>query len=250
MPHAIADVVDVSPNLHIRSKLKPKSQSREARSLSVQLDRYQSRYEDSRLAQTIHRQLSAMLKNAQGPIMKVLSLGLGSLLVAKGQSRRLKQLVILLAIRDILRQRLGISIQVYAQDPTFTRKDESFLENLGIRILRTPSGSELGEASIVLDTSTLVYSPFLTLEAYGQLLGDERSVQYLFGDDFDALLHKWPKQSAERMEVEEIVKNGLGSYRRRSVVDEDFWTTEDSTFPMAIYERSKKNRKRMQNANL
>lgn len=81
-------------------------------------------------------------------------------------------------------------------------------------------------------------------------MGDERSVQYLFGDDFDALLYKWPKQSAERMEVEEIVKNGLGSYRRRPVIDEDFWTTEDSTFPMAIYERSRKSRKRMQNANL
>ncbi|KAG9185124.1 hypothetical protein G6011_07668 [Alternaria panax] len=222
MPHAIADVVEAQLNFHTHPKFNPKSRSREARLLSTKLEDFQSRYETSQLAQIIDQQLRVVMKNAQSPINKVLSLGLGSLVAAKGQSRRLKQLAILLAVRDILRETSEVSIQVYAQDPSFTRKDDSFLESLGIHILRTPSGSELGEASTVLDTSTLVYSPFLTLEAYGQLLGHGRSMKYLFGDDFDALLHKWPKQSAERVEVEEVVKNGLGACRRRPVVDGGF----------------------------
>jgi hypothetical protein len=190
------------------------------------------------------------LKNVHTPITKILSLGLGSLVAAKGQSRRLKQLTILLFVRDILMQIWDMSAQVYAQDPTFTRKDESFLESLGIHILRTQSGSELGEASLILDTSTLVYSPFLTLEAYEQLLKDGTTVQYLFGDDFDVLLQKWPRQSAERVGVDRVMKKGLRAFRKRPVVGEGFWTEEDGTFPMAIYEKLGQKGRRRQNGNL
>jgi hypothetical protein len=251
MPHATADVdTEIAPKFHTRPNKKSKSKSRESKLSLNQLEDYQSLYETSQLAQIIARQLRATLKTARTPITKVLSLGLGSLEVTKGRSRRFKQLTILLAIHHILQESSSIPIQVYAQDPTFTRRDESFLESLGIRILRTPSGSELGEASSVLDVSTLVYSPFLTLEAYEQLLGHNRMLQYLFGDDFDALLQKWPKQSAERMEVEHLIKNGLGKSRRRAIVDEDFWAKDDETFPMAIYEKSEQSRKRGQKANL
>ncbi|KAF1849046.1 uncharacterized protein K460DRAFT_263485, partial [Cucurbitaria berberidis CBS 394.84] len=61
-------------------------------------------------------------------------------------------------------------------------------------------------------------------------------VQYLLGDDFNALLNKWPKHSAERTQVERVMKSGLLSYRRRVVNGEGFWTKGDGTFPMAVYE--------------
>jgi hypothetical protein len=240
MPHATANTTETELQLGTHRKPKAKTRSRDLKLLSSQLEDYQTLYETAQLAQTINRELRTLLKNAWTPIKKVLSLGLGSLVVAKGQSRRLKQLTILLAIRDILQENSGTPIQIYAQDPAFTRNDESFLNSLGVRILRTPSGSELGEASSVLDNSTLVYSPFLTLDAYGQLLGGGQTVPYLIGDDFDALLYKWPKYSAERVEVERVARHGLGGYRRRAVVADGFWTIEDGTFPMAMYQRLEK----------
>jgi hypothetical protein len=241
MPHATANAIVTELQLDTHRKPKAKTRSRDLKSLSNQLEDSQALYETSQLAQTINRGLRTLLKNTRTPISKVLSLGLGSLVVAKGQSRRLKQLTILLAIRDILQESLGISVQIYAQDPAFTRNDESFLNSLSVRILRTPSGSELGEASSVLDNFTLVYSPFLTLDAYGQLLGGGQTVPYLVGDDFDALLHKWPKHSAERVEVERVMRYGLGGCRRRAIDGDGFWTIADATFPMAMYQRLEKN---------
>jgi hypothetical protein len=78
------------------------------------------------------------------------------------------------------------------------------------------------------------------LDAYEQLLRGGQTVPYLIGDDFDALLHKWPKYSAERVEVERVMRYGLGGCRRRAVVGDGFWTKEDGTFPMAMYQRLEK----------
>ncbi|KAF1937126.1 hypothetical protein EJ02DRAFT_64232 [Clathrospora elynae] len=238
MSHVIADVIDAYPPPKKYRKPKTKSTSRELQSLSALLQERQVLYEQSQLSQAINRQLQATLKNAATPITRILSLGLGSFFVIKGQSRRLKQLTILLGIRDALRQGFGMSIEVYAQDPTFTRADETFLINLNVRILRTPSGSELGEAASVISSSTLVYSPFLTLEAYEQLLVNSATVvQYLIGDDFNALLSKWPRHTAERAQVESVMKSGLAEHQRRAVAGEGFWTEGDGTFPFAMYQR-------------
>ena len=194
-------------------------------------------YTHSQVSHSISRQLHTISKS-RSPITRIVSLGLGSLFVAKGQSRRLKQLTILLAIRDHLQEAQKEPIDVYAQDPTFMRLDESLLASLGIQILRTPSGSDLGEAASFITPTTVVYSPFLTLEAYEQLiLRPSMSVQYLIGDDFDALLQKWPKRSAERKQVEEVMKQGLARYRRKVVAGDKFWTQEDEPFPMAVYAR-------------
>lgn len=238
---------------HPKSHPKPKAkwQSRESQSLLAKLEHCKVLYQQSRLSQTISDLLQAMLKNSTIPTTRILSLGLGSLNNTKGQTRRLKQLTILLALRDTLRQTTGMSIEVYAQDPAFTRVDEALLSILGIHILRTPSGSELGESVSIIDQSTLIYSPFLTLEAYEQLLTSAPlPVQYLVGDDFNALLSKWPKRSAERAQVENLLKSKLSTYRKRAVRGVDFWAEEDATFPMAMYERPSGTARRIERAKM
>jgi hypothetical protein len=217
----------------------------------VRLEELQELYQQSQLSRTITRQLQATLKSASPPINKVLSLGPGKLHVLKGQSRRLKQLTMRLAIRETLERTSGSSIEVYAQDPTFTRADEAFLTNLDIHILRTPSRYELGEAASILGPSTLAYSPFLTLDTYEHLLVNKASpVRYLVGDDFSALLGKWRKHSAERAQVQGMMNSGLMKYRRRVVDGDGFWIIEYETFPMAVYESINEEKGRGENARI
>ncbi|KAJ8116212.1 hypothetical protein OPT61_g2325 [Boeremia exigua] len=238
MPHAIQDVEVSSSRQQARQKQKTRSIPRELLQLTARLLDMQDLYNQSQLSQSMNSQLHTLVK-AGTPITRIVSLGLGSLLVAKGQSRRLKQLVILLAIRDRLQKEREEPIEVFAQDPTFTRSDKVLLASLGIQILHTPSGSDLGEAAAFITAATLVYSPFLTLEAYEQLiLRYGRGLQHLVGDNFDTLLQKWPKRSAERKQVDGIMKTGLSKYRRRNVAGEGFWTQEDETFPMAVYTKT------------
>jgi hypothetical protein len=240
MPHAVqnVEVNHVQKKAHKRSNARPLP--RELLQVTRQLLDLKELYAQSQLSQSVSRQLHAISESGQ-PITHVVSLGLGSLLVSKGQSRRLKQLAMLLAIRDHLQKLRQGSIELYAQDPTFTRLDEALLKSFGIRILRTSSGSDLGEAGLVISPTTLVYSPFLTLEAYEQLLlRSSVSVEYLIGDDFNALTQKWPKHSAEGKQVDGLLKYGLAKYRRKAVVGEGFWAIEDETFPLAVYARADK----------
>ncbi|KAL1652515.1 hypothetical protein SLS61_004820 [Didymella pomorum] len=235
MPHAVQDIEVSHPQKKVPQRPKNRALPRELLQLTNRLFDLQELYAHSQLSQSISRQLHSISKSGQ-PITRIVSLGLGSLLVTKGQSRRLKQLAILLAIRDQLQVARRESIEVYAQDPTFTRPDEVLLASFGIQILRTSSGSDLGEAASVISPTTLVYSPFLTLEAYELLFsGTAVPMQYMLGDDFDALLQKWPKRSAERTQVEGLLKHGLARYRRKAVAGEGFWTAEDETFASAVY---------------
>ncbi|KAF4454300.1 hypothetical protein F53441_3174 [Fusarium austroafricanum] len=199
-------------------------------------------YNQSALAKTIED----MLRTKNRPrITKIVSLGLGSLLDAKDQQRRIKQLVVLMAIASHLTLPLGdkSSLKIYAQDPTFTAADETFLQNLGITVLKTPSIENLGEAGRMMDEETLVYSPFLTLETYKLLLSSSQSdvsvnVPILVSDDFNALRLKWDKRTAERKDVEGLIQGArAGDYRRRAVSGEGFWTQQDRPFPMALYWR-------------
>ncbi|KAF2630525.1 hypothetical protein BU25DRAFT_335545, partial [Macroventuria anomochaeta] len=48
----------------------------------------------------------------------------------------------------------------------------------------------------------------------------------LIGDNFDALLHMWPKHGAERKQVEEVMKQGLARYRRKAVAGVGFWAAK------------------------
>lgn len=237
MPHAVQDIQISSSQQQVRQIRKNKSLPREIFQLTTRLSELQDLYNQSQLSQSINQQIRILLK-AGMPITRIVSLGLGSLTVVKGQSRRLKQLAILLAIRDHLQKVRGETIEVYAQDPAFTRSDETLLADVGIQVLRTPSGSDLGEAAGFISPNTLIYSPFLTLEAYKQLiLKTSTPMQHLIGDDFDALLQKWPKRSPERKQVEGLMKVGLSKYRRRAVAGEGFWREGDETFPMAVYSR-------------
>lgn len=233
MPHAVADMIP-EPRSYQKSRTKP---SRETRQLSETLEDVQATYEQSQFSKAVARQLQASLNSSGSRITRILSLGLGSLFVTNGQRRRLKQLTILLAIRDHASRILGQMVEIYAQDPTFTRADESFLAGFGIRILRTPSGSELGEAAKVISQSTIIYSPFLTIEVYAELLlRSGLPIPLIFGDDFNALLKKWPRHSGEQKQVERVMKSGLGKYRRKAVNGDGFWNDEDATFPMALYQ--------------
>ncbi|OSS43978.1 hypothetical protein B5807_11433 [Epicoccum nigrum] len=238
MSHAIEDMEVSAPQQQGQQKTKNKSLSRELLQITAQLLNFQDLYNQSQLPGSVNRQLQAIGKIG-APVTRMISLGLGSLLVTKGHARRLKQLVILLSIRKYLQDGRKEPIEIYAQDPTFTRSDETLLAAFGVQILRTASGSDLGEAASFITPSTIVYSPFLTLEAYEQLiLKTSVPMHYLIGDDFDALLQKWPKRSAERRQVEVLVKTGLSKYRRKAVAGAGFWTEEDETFPMAVYSRS------------
>ncbi|KAH4798436.1 hypothetical protein HBH61_244500 [Parastagonospora nodorum] len=236
MLHAtdVTDLLQSKPPQQIR---KAKSSSCEHKRLSRTLADFQDLYVASELCRTIVRQLRAISRSRAAPITTIVSLGLGSLSVVKCESRRMKQLVILLSVRDILHRICGSPIEVYAQDPSFTRLDESFLLSLDIKILHTSSADSLGEAASTLSPATLVYSPFLTLEVYEQLLNTSKmQVPLIFGDDFTALLKKWPKRSPEQKQVEALMKTGLASYKRSVVGNKGFWDDEDGSFPMAIYD--------------
>ncbi|QPC59741.1 hypothetical protein HYE67_001972 [Fusarium culmorum] len=197
-------------------------------------------YNQSALSGTIED----MLRTKNRPrITRIVSLGLGSLLDAKDQQRRIKQLVMLMAIASHLTIPKS-ALQIYAQDPTFTAVDETFLATLGIVVLKTPSIADLGEAGQMMDEETLVYSPFLTLETYKLLLSSSQTseipvnVPMLMSDDFNALRLKWDKRTSERKDVEGLIQGTrAGNYRRRAVNDEGFWTDLDRPFPLALYLR-------------
>ena len=152
----------------------------------------------------------------------------------ENQPRRLKQLAIFLGIAEAIRQSVA-SVELYAQDPAFTRADEQLLASLGIKVLRTSSLSDLGEAGAIIDSSTLVYSPFLTVDAYELLLSGKKAANLVIGDDFEALQQKWPKHSAEKHQVDELVKSSVTKYQRRIVKGAGFWDIEDKSFPLALY---------------
>lgn len=236
MASALVELPYIATPQRTQRKTKSRPASREQHLQNLLLAAYET-YVQSQFAQNIDRQVSNLVKSASAPITHVLSLGLGSLSsTEKGQTRRLKQLVILLAIRTSLQRLSKGTIEVYAQDPTFTRQDEALLSSLNVRILRTSSGSSLGEAASKLTSSTLVYSPFLTLEAYEQLfIHSKQPVPYLIGDDFNSLMQKWPKHSAERSQVEQVTKSALGQYRRKAISGSGFWDDSDGAFPMAVY---------------
>lgn len=234
MSLAVTEISPVSSSQRRRTKGKP---SKDQRHVQTLISEIRDIYANSQFAKNIDKQLAFLNKSSSAPITRIVSLGLGSLSSAeKGQTRRLKQLATLVAIRDSLQKHSKSPLEVYAQDPTFTRQDELLLSSFDIWIARTSSGSSLGEAAELIDSSTLIYSPFLTLEAYEQLLvRSKQPVQFLIGDDFNALLEKWPKYSAERAQVEKVTKLALGNYRRKAISGSGFWDESDGAFPMAVY---------------
>ncbi|KIW06904.1 uncharacterized protein PV09_02574 [Verruconis gallopava] len=224
-----------SPSSRTSRKDKTRLASKELQQLLTSFDEIRSKYETSEISRSIEKLLKNVSKTT-GPPTRVLSLGLGSFGPIKSRTRRLKQLAIFLGIATTLQWITNAPIALFAQDPTFSRFDEAFLATFGIAVVRTPSGSELGEAEHLVDESTLIYSPFLTLEAYQSLLlRSVRCVKYLVGDDFNSLLLKWPKHSAERDQVEKLIKMSISRSRRREIRGDGFWNEEDKTFPMAMY---------------
>ncbi|CEI62242.1 hypothetical protein FVEN_g10262 [Fusarium venenatum] len=216
------------------------SSGKQLQQLSILYQDAMDLYNQSSLAETIQD----MLRTKNRPrITRIVSLGLGSLLDAKDQQRRIKQLVMLMAIASHLTLPKN-ALQIYAQDPTFTEVDETFLASLGIVVLKTPSIADLGEAGQMMDEETLVYSPFLTLETYKLLLSSSQTsdvpvnVPMLISDDFNALRLKWDKRTSERKDVEGLIQGTrAGNYRRRAVNGEGFWTDLDRPFPLALYLR-------------
>jgi SRR1 len=206
------------------------SLTREHRQLHILYDETRTRYLESNIALLIRQLLAS--KNTSG-VTRIVSLGLGSLKSTE-QSRRIKQLTIFLAIAEQLRQK-SPKIEIYAQDPSFSKIDESFLQSLGVNILSTPSATELGEAAEYINESTLVYCPFLTLEAY-QLFFAAGCLNHFIGDDFDALRIRWPKRSAGWNEAESLSRQFVQGLRKRVIGGDDgFWDANDKPFPMAIY---------------
>ena len=227
MPHFIADFQPVQSAQAAKAK---GPLSREVRQLHIQYNKTKNRFPESTASKLISQTVKS---RSRRPITKLVSLGLGSL-KSVDQSRRFKQLAIFLAIAEQLQQN-GTRLDIYAQDPSFSKTDESFLQSLGIQILSTPSPTNLGDAAQYIDESTLVYSPFLTLEAY-ELLFSSGTLSFFIGDDFDALRNKWPKHSASRNEAESLLKRFVKSYRKRAItIEEGFWEETDKSFPMAIY---------------
>lgn len=197
-------------------------------------------FDDSALAERLQSMMNAKTRPR---ITKAISLGLGSLGASKDQPRRIKQLVIFLAIASYLAASQSL-VPLYAQDPTFTSTDEAFLSTFGIKVLKTPSPSELGEAADLIDSETLVYSPFLTIAAYTSLFvsGSKSSslpgskIPVLIGDDFNALKLKWEKRTTEHRDVEALIKAFKArNYQRRVISGDGFWHESDNPFPMALY---------------
>ncbi|PMD48064.1 hypothetical protein L207DRAFT_505148 [Hyaloscypha variabilis F] len=227
MPHAVE--VERTTQSKRTSKTKVSS-SRDLRQLQNLYNDTRDRYAGSSLAIAITHLLES---KANPTVKRIVSLGLGSL-KSTDQSRRLKQLTIFLAIAEQIKLRQP-KLEIYAQDPSFSKTDEAFLQSLGVNILSTPSATELGDAAQYIDDSTLVYCPFLTLEAY-ELLFATGAVKFFIGDDFDALRVKWPKRSSGWNEVEALSRRFVQGLRKRIISGgDDFWDVEDKPFPMAMY---------------
>ncbi|PMD22756.1 hypothetical protein NA56DRAFT_73747 [Hyaloscypha hepaticicola] len=207
------------------------SSSRETRQLHILYNKIQNQCIESNFSTSIKH----LLDSKNNPrITRIVSLGLGSLTKSTDQSRRIKQLAILLAIAERMRKSQP-SLEIYAQDPSFSKIDEAFLQTLDVHILSTSSATELGEAAQYIDENTLVYSPFLTLEAY-ELFFSTGKFNFFIGDDFDALRVKWPKHSSGWKEAESISRRYVQNFRKRVIRDEaGFWGVEDKPFPMAMY---------------
>jgi hypothetical protein len=242
MPHAVQAE---QSNQSTRTSKTKASTSREHRQLHTIYNETRTRYIESNLSLSI----SHLLESKNHPtVTRIVSLGLGSLKSAD-QARRIKQLTVFLAIGEQLRQREP-KIMLYAQDPSFSKVDEAFLQSLGVNILSTPSATELGEAAQYINELTLVYCPFLTLEAY-QLFFATGSLNYFIGDDFDALRIKWPKRSAGWNEAESLSRRFVQGLRKRMIGGGDgFWDAEDNPFPMAMYYSSQRHQDKQTRAKL
>ncbi|KAK8119427.1 uncharacterized protein PG998_004053 [Apiospora kogelbergensis] len=235
MPHYLV-LVD-QPQLKrsgTRTTNQPKRISKQQGEIQRLYDDAKLRYNQSSWSSLLETLLSA--KN-RPTVNKIVSLGLGSLYEkSRDQSRRLKQLAMLLGVADYLRLKGSPEIAIYAQDPSFTKADDAFLRSLGVQVLKTPSPSDLGEAGRIIDDKTLLYSPFLTMEAY-ELLLKNCAMELLLGDDFSVLRSKWEKHTAEHKQVELLMKSGVSKYQRRAIRGDGFWGEEDWHFPMALYWR-------------
>ncbi|KAK7958448.1 hypothetical protein PG996_010114 [Apiospora saccharicola] len=234
MPHSTGVVVQ--PRLErVENNLKyPKRTPKQQGEIQRLYDQAKLQYNQSSWSSSIGILLSARVLPT---VTKIVSLGLGSLYEkSKDQPRRLKQLAMLLGLAEYLRSASTAEINIYAQDPGFTKADEALLRRMGVRVLKTTSPSDLGEAGRVIDGETLVYSPFLTIEAYELLLGT-CTMGLLVGDDFNALRSKWEKRTAEHRQVEHLVKSGVSQYQKRSINGDGFWSDNDRPFPMALYSR-------------
>jgi hypothetical protein len=232
MPHAVEEVEQAAQSK--RNANTKASSSRELRQLHILYEKTRNHYLESNLSLSITRILESKNRPA---FTKIVSLGLGSL-KSTDQTRRIKQLTIFLAIAEQLQlqQQNKTKIDIYAQDPSFSKIDEAFLQSLGVHILSTPSATEVGEAASYIDSSTLVYCPFLTLEAY-QLFFSTSTVNFFIGDDFDALRIKWSKRSAGWKEAESLSRRFVQGLRKRVVGggEDGFWEEQDRPFPMAAY---------------
>ncbi|KAM0425803.1 hypothetical protein ACHAPT_009054 [Fusarium lateritium] len=237
-----------SPKSAKSASRKHAGSSRQSNQLSQLYDEAMDLYNQSALAASIEDMLN--VKN-RPRITRLVSLGLGSLLDSKDQQRRIKQLVIFMAIAShfTLPMSEKSSVMLYAQDPTFTAIDEAFLHRLGITVLKTPSSSDLGDAGQMINEETLVYSPFLTIATYKLLFSQSlhtstqsssgsAKIPILVSDDFNALRLKWDKRTDERRDVEGLIRGAKsGNYHRRAVNGEGFWAESDRPFPLALYWR-------------
>lgn len=223
------------------SNTKPRNSTKQLQKLFTLYNAARDEFYQSQLPGRLQTMLAA---RNRPKVNKAISLGLGSLAEAsKDQPRRIKQLVIFIAITASMQTSSDL-LPLYAQDPTFTKRDEEFLGLLGVQVLRTPSASHLGEAGAIIDVETLVYCPFLTIAAYTLLLGQATSesekgvAPLVIGDDFNALKIKWEKKTSEYKDIEVLMKAvRLSGYQRRVVSGDGFWKETDYPFPMALYWR-------------
>jgi hypothetical protein len=219
MPYAVE--ADQPATRSTKTPNTKSSSSRELRQLHILYNKTRNQYLESTLSLSVAK----LLESKNRPIVtKIVSLGLGSL-KSTDQTRRIKQLTIFLAIAEQLQLQ-----DIYAQDPSFSKTDEAFLQSLGVQILSTPSPIEVGEAASYIDELTLV-------EAY-QLFFSTSAFNFFIGDDFDALRIKWPKRSAGWKEAESLSRRFVQGLRKRVIPGDDgFWDVEDKPFPMAMYQR-------------
>jgi len=133
-----------------------------------------------------------------------------------------------------------LELQIFAQDPSFSKLDEQLLHWLGVTILHTPSPTSGGEALSLIDENTVVYSPFLTFEAYKLFFErSEGKVGMWISDDFEALKSMGKGTRGEVDGLLRFFEKGKG-WRRRVVGtgvggEVAFWEEGEKAVPMAVY---------------
>jgi hypothetical protein len=126
-------------------------------------------YRQTNCRRTVTQILSRTRPESGWALRTAICLGVGSLSRENIECRRrsMWQFVVFHDLLEQLRES-GLVLEIFAQEPSFTELDQDFLRALGVEVLASSLGdgtTGLGSAKEKLGDTTLVYEPFVDMNA-------------------------------------------------------------------------------------